>query len=150
MLANSLFSQTLSSEVFWWLAAASLAMFLASPLIVGVLLVKMPADYFVRRGRPEAPQGRVALRILGKVLKNLAGAILALAGLVMLITPGQGLLALLVGVSLLDVPGKRKLQLRIASQDKVYRAVNKLRARFGKPPYELPRGVRSPGTSAVN
>ncbi len=51
--------------------------------------------------------------------------------------PGQGLLTILLGVMLLDFPGKRRLEFKIISRPKVFRAINRLRARFDKPPLVL-------------
>jgi hypothetical protein len=47
--------------------------------------------------------------------------------------PGQGILTILLGIMLLDFPGKRKLEHKIVSRPKVLSTINKLRHRFGKP-----------------
>jgi hypothetical protein len=47
--------------------------------------------------------------------------------------PGQGLLTILLGIMLLDFPGKRGLEYKLVSKPKVRDAVNKLRRKFGKP-----------------
>ena len=70
--------------------------------------------------------------------KNLLGATFLLAGLVMLFTPGQGILAVLVGVSLMDIPGKRAWERRIVAYPRVHRALNGIRAKAGQPPLQLP------------
>jgi hypothetical protein len=51
--------------------------------------------------------------------------------------PGQGVLTILLGIMLLDFPGKRALETRIVGRPRVNGAVNALRARFGKPPLIL-------------
>ena len=45
-----------------------------------------------------------------------------------------GVLFMLVGVGLVDFPGKRSLELRLLREPHVLSSVNKMRARFGKPP----------------
>ena len=50
-----------------------------------------------------------------------------LAGLVMLITPGQGVLSILLGLALVDVPGKRTLERKIFQRPPVLKLVNRLR-----------------------
>ena len=71
------------------------------------------------------------------IAKNLLGAVMVIAGVVMLFTPGQGVLSLLLGVSLLDVPGKRALERRIIEQPAVARLINSMRAKAHQPPLEF-------------
>ena len=133
---------TLSTQGDWMLglAAFSLAMLIVSPLVLAVVVTWLPADYFVT-GEP--PLGSLAnrhpaIRVVFHLGKNVAGGVLVVAGLVMLLTPGQGVLTLLAGLMLLDIPGKRAIELRIVRNPRVFRAINKLRARAHHPPLELP------------
>jgi hypothetical protein len=82
------------------------------------------------------------LRWGGLVLKNLLGAFLVLFGVVMSLpgVPGQGVLTILLGVMLLDFPGKRQLELKLVSRPKVLRTVNGIRRRFDRPPLVLDEG----------
>ena len=57
------------------------------------------------------------------------GVVLALPGV-----PGQGLLTIFVGILLLDIPGKRRFELKIIRRPGVLKYVNRLRDRFNKPP----------------
>ena len=61
-----------------------------------------------------------------------------LAGIAMLALPGQGILTILVGITLLNFPGKRRLELRIVRQRRVLRAINWMRAKAKRPPLVLP------------
>jgi hypothetical protein len=96
----------------------------ASIVLVPRFLAKLPRDYL--RGA-EAPHTSLPLRIL----RNLLGIVLVLLGVAMLLLPGQGLLTLIVGLMLVDIPGKHRLVQRLLSQPKVLSVVNKLRARHG-------------------
>ena len=51
--------------------------------------------------------------------------------------PGQGLLTILVGLLMLDIPGKRRLELAIVRRGPVLGSINKLRARFRRPPLRV-------------
>jgi hypothetical protein len=64
----------------------------------------------------------------------LIGCVLLLAGIAMLVLPGQGILTMLIGVSLMDIPGKRKLERRLIGRPAVLRTINKIRAKFGREP----------------
>jgi hypothetical protein len=80
------------------------------------------------------------------VAKNLLGILLALAGLVMLVVPGQGLLTLVAGLMLVDFPGKYRLERWLATRPPVWRSINWLRRRAGREPLEQPDelAARSP------
>lgn len=118
-----------------WSLAAGLVGFFGSIIVVVVLLVKIPADYFARPPEPwnaRSPASHVVL-----VLKNLLGVIVVAAGIAMLFLPGQGILTILIGVMLLNFPGKRRLERALVHRPGVLHAINKLRARFGKAPLEF-------------
>jgi hypothetical protein len=51
--------------------------------------------------------------------------------------PGQGVLTILLGVMLLDFPGKRGLELKLVSRPKVLNTINRIRHRFDRPPLLL-------------
>jgi hypothetical protein len=74
--------------------------------------------------------------VVGRVLKNLLGLVLVLAGIAMMLLPGQGLLTVFVGLLLLEFPGKHRLERRLIGWGPIYRAINRLRRRAGRPPLE--------------
>lgn len=128
-----------------WPARIAIAIGLpALTFTLGVLVVvQLPSDYFVRV--PAAKTFRLrhpAIRVLLTLLKNLLGATLCLAGIVMALplVPGPGVLFMLLGLGLVDFPGKRKLKARLLCEPHILSSVNKMRARFGKLPLqaELP------------
>ena len=100
-------------------------------------LQRLPPDYFSRQERPHGQQ-QSALRVVTSVLRNVVGGLLVLCGVLMLVLPGQGILTLLAGLMILDFPGKKSLERRVLSFRSVQRAVNGMRARAGKPPFQLP------------
>ena len=76
------------------------------------------------------------MRILVIVGKNLLGLLHVAIGLLLSVpgVPGQGALTILIGVMLLDLPGVRRLERWLVRRPSVYRTINRIRARFGKPP----------------
>lgn len=122
------------------ITAASMVFFVLTPVAVPVLLVRMAPDALVREKAPPTA-GRFGRRFLGwfwSVLRNLFGIALILLGFILLFVPGQGLLTMLAGVALADVPGKRLLILKIVSKPAIRRGIEKLRARHGRPPLIIP------------
>ena len=112
-----------------------LVTFAISLAIVSFIMVKIPPDYF-RKDKPRElwSDKPPIVRFLLNFVKNLLGVLLVALGIVMSIpgVPGQGILTILLGVMLLDFPGKRDLEHRLVSQPRVLNAINKLRHRFGK------------------
>lgn len=117
-----------------------LVTFTVSIAITIVVLIKLPATYFkAEHGREFWVERHPALRWSGLIGKNLLGAFLVLLGVVMSLpgVPGQGVLTILLGVMLLDFPGKRALELKLVSRPKVLRTINRIRHRFDRPPLLL-------------
>lgn len=112
--------------------------FVVGSLVAGFVVVKMPADYFHHsRSREFMTDSHPALRWSGALAKNAAGALLVALGVLMVFIPGPGVLTILLGVTLLDFPGKRRLELKLISRPEVLRGVNAIRARYGRPPLVL-------------
>ncbi len=110
--------------------------------MIGVpwVISRLPHDYFNREQRTawRESDGEPRFALAIGFLKNVLGAILVLLGLVMLVTPGQGLLTLLVGLLLMNFPGKYALERRLVQRQGVLRALNWLRDRGGHPPFDPP------------
>jgi hypothetical protein len=128
----------------WWQVLAgvliSVVTFVASIAVVTIVLVKLPANYFHSSHEREFLVDRHrALRWAGIIAKNLFGLVLVFFGIVMSLpgVPGQGVLTILLGIMLLDFPGKRELETKLVGRPKVFRTINRLRERFGKPPLFL-------------
>ncbi|HEY4235074.1 MAG TPA: PGPGW domain-containing protein [Lacipirellulaceae bacterium] len=121
-------------ELLAWASAASLVMFLSTPIAVGWLVIRLPTDYFTqeRQLAATAEHRHPLLRLFVLVSKNLAGIVLLLAGLVMLVTPGQGLLTMAVGLTLINFPGKSRFERWLAMRPPVWQAINWLRRRAGR------------------
>ncbi len=127
-----------SSALLPWLFALSLVSFVGSLIVIPWILIRLPPNYFDERyPRTWLRDHHPILRFAGHLLKNAVGVIFILGGLAMLVLPGQGLLTIVIGVSLLDFPGKRALERRLLSRPMVLQAINRLRQRFGRPPLAL-------------
>lgn len=101
-------------------------------------VAKLPPDYFLSRQRGTGPTAQSRMvRWLLLPAKNVLGAILILAGVVMLFVPGQGLLTILVGLVLTDFPGKFTMERWLVRRPQVRRSIDWLRRRAGEPPLQL-------------
>jgi hypothetical protein len=114
--------------------------FLINLAIVTFILVKLPANYFSKSRKTKFWSGpHPLLRALGIIGKNIGGVLLVALGIVLSLpgVPGQGLLTVLLGIMLLDFPGKARLEQKLLSRPSIVNAINGLRGRFSKPPLEL-------------
>ena len=102
-------------------------------------IIFMQPDYFIqKRTTPSIKELHLVSWIIVKIIKNVIGLALFLAGIVMLITPGQGLLTVLIGLSFLDFPGKRKLERNIICRPSIHKSINWIRKKANRPPIKIP------------
>lgn len=130
-------AQWFDSRVAGVAVGLSLGMLIVGAILAPIVIARMPADYFLRGPHDRVGAGPGPLRIGLRWLKNIAGVLLVLAGIAMLVLPGQGVLTMLVGLSLLDFPGKRRLELRLLGISTVRRVAQAIRRRAGQPPLQL-------------
>ncbi len=123
-----------------WLGGLSLLMFVMTLVVFPLVIIYLPEDYFVRDRRDPARQTRrhPAVWLVLTILKNILGVVLVAAGLAMLVLPGQGLLTMLIGVTLVNFPGKFALERRIVSRPSVANTLNRIRSTAGRTRLELP------------
>jgi hypothetical protein len=109
-------------------------------LSIAFVMIKIPPAYFSSHyERDFLPNSRWMVRWGAVVLKNIFGVFLILLGIVLSLpgVPGQGILTILLGLIMLDIPGKRPIEARIIKRPTVLNAINNLRARYKKPPLEV-------------
>ena len=125
--------------LFEWLKAygvmligVSVASFIVSILFCTLVIAYLPPDYFLPNRRANRIRHPV-LRIGLKCLKNLLAVVLVVVGIIQIPLPGQGILTILIGIIISDIPGKRKLERRIISSPVVLSTANGIRSRFKRP-----------------
>jgi UPF0716 family protein affecting phage T7 exclusion len=123
-------------QIAWSVGLGVILLFVTA--VAGALFaIYLPADYFTRP-RKVWDKDRSAWQWALLILKNLAGVVLIVAGVLMLVLPGQGVLTMIIGLLMLNFPGKRKLVATFIRRTKVLGSINALRSRYGKPPLALP------------
>ena len=117
------------------LGIASAAMLVVSAVLIPYLIVRLPADFYAESNhRRRLFQHRPLPRMAFLIVKNAFGGLLLVAGILMLVLPGQGILTILAALALLDFPGKRALEMRILHRPIILNSVNWLRRRAGREP----------------
>jgi hypothetical protein len=125
-------------ELIAWLGGLSVLTFFGTIAGVPVFLIALPHDYLLGTAPPRSAAWPTPMRWIYRIGKNLAGWLFLIAGLLMLVLPGQGLLTIFAGLVLSDVPGKRRILRAILGREPVFDRVNRLREKAGKPPLDPP------------
>ena len=106
----------------------------AAPLVI----VRLPEDYFTHSRREKKRDiSHPAIRLTIIITKNTLGFVFVIAGILMLFIPGQGLLTILIGIMLMDFPGKYLAERWIVKNTAVLKPLNWLREKNGKPHLKL-------------
>jgi hypothetical protein len=134
----------LLSELTWGKALVAVLIFvgtfIANIALVSFILIKIPADYFKKTQKTQFWAGpNPALHAAKMIGKNILGIFLVVLGIILSIpgVPGQGLLTILLGIVLLDFPGKRRLERKLLNRQEIVKTIDRLRKKFNKPPLEL-------------
>jgi hypothetical protein len=143
-----------NEAVFWWLTVTSIIAFLATLIIVPWFIIRIPSDYFSnsnieRRKTPWSNQHPLVQRIL-LVGRNVLGYVFIVVGIAMLVLPGPGILTVVVGIILLNFPGKYRLERWMVERRPVIRSINWLRRWAKKTPIVLEESnhIREAGSAS--
>lgn len=124
------------NEVLFGLGIFLLSLAFSFAMIV-VVVVNIPQNYFSSHYQQDfMPKSSWMVRWGAVIAKNLLGVFLILLGIVLSLpgVPGQGIITILLGLIMLDIPGKRPIEARIIQRPSILNSLNSLRARFGKGP----------------
>ncbi|MGY8749362.1 MAG: PGPGW domain-containing protein [Pirellulales bacterium] len=120
-----------------WLLTFSLVAFLFSVFGVSIVLLRLPVDFLSNPAPSKSSKGQLKW-LISKLGRNVLGAIFLIVGTIMLLTPGQGILSIVVGLMLLDFPGKQNLIRKILTKQTIFRTINRMRATAKHPPLHPP------------
>ena len=119
-----------------WLTIVSIITFIATIVAVPWMIVRIPSHYFSHKRRVDKlwADRHPAVRMMLLTGKNFLGYILIFAGVIMLVLPGQGMLTILIGIILIDIPGKFRFEKWVVTRPPVLRSINWLRERAKRAP----------------
>lgn len=120
-------------DLIVWVGIGSALLFVISLLLLPWLVKRIPVDYFKR----PMPEGWALMVRPQTMLRNLIGVLVVIAGFIMLVTPGQGVLTILVGLALMQFPGKRALERWLISRPGILSTINWIRTKANIPPLQL-------------
>jgi len=128
---------TISESTVLGLAVFSIVSFIGTLILIPVLVVRIPEDYFAEKKRhrwePWAHEHPV-IRWTLLIAKNMLGYVFITLGIAMLVLPGQGILTILIGIMFINFPGKYRLERWVVLRAPVLSVINKMRRRAGHAP----------------
>jgi hypothetical protein len=121
------------------LALISTLVFVASLIAVPWAVGRLPEDWLVTTAMAGSPATRHRRAHPSRwLLRNVAAAVLAAAGLLMLVLPGQGLLTLFVALIVCDLPFRDRALRWCVTKRIVLAAIDALRRARRAPPLRRP------------
>jgi hypothetical protein len=124
-----------NDQVLLWLAIISILTFSLSLVTMPWVLLHLPHDYFSNEKRTmvhKLEDYPAVLQWSWVIVKNLIGLFFLLAGFMMLLLPGQGILTIFLGLALINFPGKFKLERWLITLGPAFNMVNRFREKHGK------------------
>ncbi len=133
---------TINPEILTALAIFSVVTFIGSLIVIPMIIARLPEDYFLaEKHQVFSTENRNTLLI--QIAKNILGLLFILAGIAMLVLPGQGILTILIGLGVSNFPGKYWLERKLVSHPKVFKSLNWIRKKAGVKPLLYPLDVDS-------
>lgn len=132
-LKDNLWGGITWTRIMEWILAA-FAIFVVFYVLAGAILVALPRDAFVRISRQSA--GTAVPRIVQKS----AGAVLVVLGLFLSLPgiPGPGFVFVILGLAFLGVLEPKTLVRVLFRNARLVKRIDRLRKRFGQPPFDRP------------
>ncbi len=119
------------------LTTLSLGSILLGVILLPIVVVRLPEDYFARApGESRWPDWSPGRKVRAFV-RSVLGLGFVAVGVALLFLPGQGVLMILAGVVVAEFPGKYRIERWILRQSAVLSALNAIRRRFGKAPFRI-------------
>ena len=117
----------LNLELLKFISILSALLFILSIVFIPYLILRLPSSYFVRE-LFERPSQNLILNLL----RYIVGFVLIIFGLIMLVTPGQGLISILLGITLIPSVRRNKFIIYLISLKGVQSSLNFIRVKFKK------------------
>ena len=127
------------NQIIQWAGIVSVFLFFLSLFLLKYVILRLPEDYFITassisKSHPKNPQ-----KIIVRVAKNAVGFLLTICGIILLFTPGQGMITILIGLCLIDLAIVNQFKKKIINNSKVQKALNWIRTKKSVKPFNFPK-----------
>lgn len=96
-----------------------------------ILIIRLSPDYWSRF----TPRTVFARHPIISVVRNIIAVLLFVVGIVMLFTPGQGVLTVFTAILISDLPFRKKMLSRLLKSVSIRKGLNRIRRQFSKEPF---------------
>lgn len=122
-----------------WLGLFSVLTFIGSLIAIPWIIGRLPENFFIRHRQvvEERHKSHPVVAKLTLVLRNAVGFFFLVAGLAMLVLPGQGIITMLIGITLIDFPRKHQVIDSLVRRPRVIKLLNWIRDKEKKQPFEF-------------
>ena len=133
--------------LLWWLGIGSVATLVLTLVGVSLVIARLPAEYFAGADRRPSmwSDAHPALRLTILIARNTLGLVFLLAGLAMLVLPGQGLLTMFIALVLVDFPGKYRVERWLIAKPAVRKPMDWIRHKAGREPLSIDPSLQGNG-----
>ena len=137
-ITSTLFIAQQNSFLLKWLAIISAITFVVSLLIIPLIISKLPPDFFakIRADHKTNNNNSSLYNLVLVLLRNIFGLAFLVGGILMLFLPGQGILTIVLGLSIMVFPGKRRLVNFLIEQHSIQHSLNWIRRKTDKPEFD--------------
>lgn len=108
-------------------------------ILISYIITHMDKRYFIRKkisdANPSLTTQNSRVTYVVKIAKIILGLCLLVCGILMLVLPGQGLITIVIALSLLPFPGKNKMEQNLLSRKSVRSSLNWIRIKANKEPF---------------
>lgn len=136
-------TNTFGANFVFWIVLLSTTVSIVYFIVITYFITQMDKQYFLRR---KFSQGELinhlhltsmnrSVACVVKIAKIILGMGLLVCGILMLVLPGQGLVTILIALSMIPFPGKDKIEQRILARNSVRSTLNWIRLKAKKEPF---------------
>ncbi|WP_166424292.1 hypothetical protein [Paraglaciecola sp. 20A4] len=141
--ATTFLTETMGPNFIFLTILLTTAVSIGYFILMSYIITNMDKRYFIRRKSKGKNADVISILSSGKssvifiieMAKILIGIGLLVCGIIMLVLPGQGLITMLIGLSLIPFPGKNELEQNLLSRKSVRSSLNWIRAKANKEPF---------------
>lgn len=128
-----------NGSILQLLGILSVTTFVGSLIAIPWIIARLPVKYFTQHRQRVSQRHKrhpAAAKIIF-IVRNGLGFLFLLAGIAMLVLPGQGIITILIGVSLMDFHKKHTVIDYMIKRPKVITFLNWVRNKEKKPPFDF-------------
>ncbi|HIG84778.1 MAG TPA: hypothetical protein EYG40_05770 [Verrucomicrobia bacterium] len=121
-----------------WIGIASILLFFLSLFILRCVIIQLPDDYFLNDSSALNKRSGNLIDLARRVAKNLFGFLLIICGIILLFIPGQGLVTIVLGAWIMDLPWIIKIKRKFVYSRLVKKTLNWVRSKNGISLFKFP------------